>query len=81
MLQSLKDYHIFKKSGKYVKNRPELKTIIDNYEIFGVYNPLAWDNSIGDCNMKTNDSFIFSLKNGNNQNSILSRVINNIQAL
>ncbi|RHZ73734.1 hypothetical protein Glove_229g77 [Diversispora epigaea] len=46
-------------------------------EIFGGYNPLAWDNSVtgifGDF-METNDSFIFSLKNGNIQNSILSRV-------
>ncbi|RHZ79188.1 hypothetical protein Glove_151g164 [Diversispora epigaea] len=45
-------------------------------EIVGGYNPLAWDNSIRGRKMKTNDSFIFSLKNGNIQNSILSRVIN-----
>ncbi|RHZ83785.1 hypothetical protein Glove_87g269 [Diversispora epigaea] len=50
-------------------------------EIFGGYNPLAWDNSVGDCYMETNDSFIFSLKNGNIQNSILSRVINSNGAL
>ncbi|RHZ70445.1 hypothetical protein Glove_271g7 [Diversispora epigaea] len=52
-------------------------------EILGGYNPLAWDNtkktiySWGAPNYnwkKTNDSFIFSLKNGNVQNSILSRV-------
>ncbi|RHZ53635.1 hypothetical protein Glove_440g9 [Diversispora epigaea] len=44
-------------------------------EILGGYNPLAWDNSkTQDTYMKTNDSFIFSLKNGNIQNSILSRV-------
>ncbi|RHZ76365.1 hypothetical protein Glove_198g99 [Diversispora epigaea] len=48
-------------------------------EIVGGYNPLAWDNSRG--YMSTNDSFIFSLKNGNNQNSILSRVTNQSQAL
>ncbi|RHZ85552.1 hypothetical protein Glove_64g42 [Diversispora epigaea] len=43
-------------------------------EIVGGYNPLTWDNL--KCGwMKTNDSFIFSLKNGNIQNSILSRVI------
>ncbi|RHZ73791.1 hypothetical protein Glove_229g44 [Diversispora epigaea] len=46
-------------------------------EIFGGYNPLAWNNSVtgifGDF-METNDSLIFSLKNGNIQNSILSRV-------
>ncbi|RHZ89680.1 hypothetical protein Glove_13g151 [Diversispora epigaea] len=42
-------------------------------EILGGYNPLAWDNSNGKW-MKTKDSFIFSLKNGIIQNSILSRV-------
>ncbi|RHZ45962.1 hypothetical protein Glove_641g10 [Diversispora epigaea] len=49
-------------------------------EILGGYNPLAWDNTC-DINvlssngkwMETKDSFIFSLKNGNIQNSILSR--------
>ncbi|RHZ46457.1 hypothetical protein Glove_621g26 [Diversispora epigaea] len=46
-------------------------------EIIGGYNPLTWDNTYnGELNkwMKTNNSFIFSLKNGNIQNSILSRV-------
>ncbi|RHZ86508.1 hypothetical protein Glove_50g45 [Diversispora epigaea] len=45
-------------------------------EIFGGYNPLAWDNSniVSSKWMKTYDSFVFSLKNGNIQNSILSRV-------
>ncbi|RHZ86346.1 hypothetical protein Glove_52g149 [Diversispora epigaea] len=43
-------------------------------EIIGGYNPSAWDNSTGGRKIKTNDSFIFSLKNGNIQNSILSRV-------
>ncbi|RHZ83864.1 hypothetical protein Glove_87g184 [Diversispora epigaea] len=42
-------------------------------EIVGGYNPLAWDNLKSGW-MKTNDSFIFSLKNGNVQNSIPSRV-------
>ncbi|RHZ51197.1 hypothetical protein Glove_482g65 [Diversispora epigaea] len=42
-------------------------------EIVGGYNPLTWDNSTR-AYMETNDSFIFSLKNGNIQNSILSRV-------
>ncbi|RHZ76272.1 hypothetical protein Glove_199g155 [Diversispora epigaea] len=43
-------------------------------EILGGYNPLVWDaNTSGRWN-KTDDSFIFSLKNGNIQNSILSRV-------
>ncbi|RHZ70431.1 hypothetical protein Glove_271g13 [Diversispora epigaea] len=43
-------------------------------EILGGYNPLAWDANINGSWGKTNDSFIFSLKNGNIQNSILSRV-------
>ncbi|RHZ73753.1 hypothetical protein Glove_229g81 [Diversispora epigaea] len=34
-------------------------------EILGGYNPLAWDNSTEGIYMETNDSFIFSLKNGN----------------
>ncbi|RHZ78470.1 hypothetical protein Glove_164g38 [Diversispora epigaea] len=50
-------------------------------EIIGGYNPLAWDNSISGSDMKTNDSFIFSLKNGNIQNSILSRVKYSSRAL
>ncbi|RHZ85910.1 hypothetical protein Glove_58g74 [Diversispora epigaea] len=50
-------------------------------EIVGGYNPLAWDNLIRGREMKTNDSFIFSLQNGNIQNSILSQVINSSYAL
>ncbi|RHZ86341.1 hypothetical protein Glove_52g145 [Diversispora epigaea] len=50
-------------------------------EIIGGYNPLAWDNSTVGIYMQTNDSFIFSLKNGNIKNSILSRVRNNNEAL
>ncbi|RHZ67589.1 hypothetical protein Glove_300g125 [Diversispora epigaea] len=49
-------------------------------EIIGGYNPLAWDNS-SYTSVETNDSFIFSLKNGNIQNSILSRVTDSIRAL
>ncbi|RHZ89498.1 hypothetical protein Glove_13g131 [Diversispora epigaea] len=46
-------------------------------EILGGYNPLTWDNSNFDGKwMKTKDSFIFSLKNGTIQNSIISRVQN-----
>ncbi|RHZ81649.1 hypothetical protein Glove_117g113 [Diversispora epigaea] len=47
-------------------------------EIIGGYNPLAWDSACyGEYRwMETKDSFIFSLKNGNIQNSILSRVKN-----
>ncbi|RHZ89920.1 hypothetical protein Glove_9g170 [Diversispora epigaea] len=44
-------------------------------EILGGYNPLMWDNTKNDNTyMRTDDSFIFSLENGNIQNSILSRV-------
>ncbi|RHZ66618.1 hypothetical protein Glove_306g80 [Diversispora epigaea] len=42
-------------------------------EIIGGYNPLMWDNTSSGYK-ETKDSFIFSLKNGNIQNSILSRV-------
>ncbi|RHZ54304.1 hypothetical protein Glove_428g32 [Diversispora epigaea] len=51
-------------------------------EIIGGYNPLVWDNTcIDDQWMETNDSFIFSLKNGNIQYSILSRVENTQYAI
>ncbi|RHZ70812.1 hypothetical protein Glove_266g25 [Diversispora epigaea] len=43
-------------------------------EIIGGYNPLAWDKDTDGKWMETKNSFIFSLKNGNIQNSILSRV-------
>ncbi|RHZ88277.1 hypothetical protein Glove_24g70 [Diversispora epigaea] len=47
-------------------------------EILGGYNPLIWDANIANGFFirweKTNDSFIFSLKNGNLRNSILSRI-------
>ncbi|RHZ77485.1 hypothetical protein Glove_177g139 [Diversispora epigaea] len=43
-------------------------------EIVGGYNPLTWDKNTDGKWMETKDSFIFSLKNGNIQNSILSRV-------
>ncbi|RHZ83805.1 hypothetical protein Glove_87g231 [Diversispora epigaea] len=50
-------------------------------EIIGGYNPLAWENTIESRGMKTKDSFIFSLKNGNIQNSILSQVKYSSKAL
>ncbi|RHZ73580.1 hypothetical protein Glove_230g76 [Diversispora epigaea] len=49
-------------------------------EIIGGFNPLAWDKTKGEW-MKTDESFIFSFKDGNIQNSILSRVKNENQAL
>ncbi|RHZ75056.1 hypothetical protein Glove_217g284 [Diversispora epigaea] len=49
-------------------------------EIIGGFNPLAWDkNEIGIMN--TNKSFIFSFKDGNSQDSILSIVKNGKPAL
>ncbi|RIB03422.1 hypothetical protein C2G38_782384 [Gigaspora rosea] len=42
-------------------------------EILGGYNPIGWTKSVY-CYKNCNDSFIFSLKNGTIQNSILSRV-------
>ncbi|RHZ70502.1 hypothetical protein Glove_271g28 [Diversispora epigaea] len=53
-------------------------------EIFGGYNPLLWDavnTGYRDMPEKTDDSFIFSLKNGNMQNSILSIVKENETAI
>ncbi|RHZ70823.1 hypothetical protein Glove_266g11 [Diversispora epigaea] len=43
-------------------------------EIIGGYNPLTWDKNTDGKWIETKDSFIFSLKNGDIQNSILSRV-------
>ncbi|RIB27665.1 hypothetical protein C2G38_2159950 [Gigaspora rosea] len=48
-------------------------------EILGGYNPLVW--KFGGGYGTTTDSFIFSLKNGNMNQSILSRVINPSQAI
>ncbi|RHZ67387.1 hypothetical protein Glove_301g65 [Diversispora epigaea] len=45
-------------------------------EIIGGYNPLTWDKNAYGRWIETKDSFIFSLKIGNIQNSILSRVKN-----
>ncbi|RHZ77966.1 hypothetical protein Glove_168g15 [Diversispora epigaea] len=51
-------------------------------EILGGYNPVKWDNTHLNFKwMETKDSFIFSLKNGNIQNSILSRVKNPQKAI
>ncbi|RHZ81678.1 hypothetical protein Glove_117g244 [Diversispora epigaea] len=52
-------------------------------EILGGYNPLAWSNShtFRSRYKKTKDSFIFSLKNGNIQHSILSKVRNRKNAI
>ncbi|RHZ77642.1 hypothetical protein Glove_174g39 [Diversispora epigaea] len=51
-------------------------------EILGCYNPLAWDKTnLHNKWIETKDSFIFSLKNGDAQNSILSRVKNQQNAM
>ncbi|RHZ75173.1 hypothetical protein Glove_217g148 [Diversispora epigaea] len=49
-------------------------------EILGGFNPLAWNKTRTGC-VKTNKSLIFSFKDGNIQNSILSRVKNEDRAL
>ncbi|RHZ48320.1 hypothetical protein Glove_553g15 [Diversispora epigaea] len=46
----------------------------DKDEIVGGYNPIGWDSNFMNQYSETNDSFIFSLKNENIKNSILSRV-------
>ncbi|RGB27415.1 hypothetical protein C1646_674002 [Rhizophagus diaphanus] len=48
-------------------------------EILGGYNPLEWKTTGKWC--KTNDSFIFSFKNRNIKDAILSNVINTNYAL
>ncbi|RHZ76267.1 hypothetical protein Glove_199g152 [Diversispora epigaea] len=50
-------------------------------EILGGYNPLVWDANTGSRWDRADDSFIFSLKNGNIQNSILSRVKSRVYAI
>ncbi|RHZ89660.1 hypothetical protein Glove_13g211 [Diversispora epigaea] len=56
----------------------------DTDEIIGGYNPIGWDSYLDNPNSqysKTNDSFIFSLKNGNINNFILSRVKDSSKAI
>ncbi|RHZ77482.1 hypothetical protein Glove_177g131 [Diversispora epigaea] len=50
-------------------------------EIVGGYNPSAWDDDYIYKWVITYDSFIFSLKNGNIQNSIISRVKDPLYAI
>ncbi|CAG8694012.1 11698_t:CDS:1 [Acaulospora colombiana] len=50
-------------------------------EILGGYNPIAWDKESPNRKIKTMQSFIFSLNNGVNSKSILSRVNNDDVAL
>ncbi|RHZ89607.1 hypothetical protein Glove_13g230 [Diversispora epigaea] len=46
----------------------------DTDEIIGGYNPIGWNSDFYNRPSETNDSLIFSLKNGNISNSIFSRV-------
>ncbi|RHZ48305.1 hypothetical protein Glove_553g32 [Diversispora epigaea] len=48
----------------------------DTDEILGGYNPIGWNSNLYGKYSTTNDSFIFSLKNRNIKNHILSRVKN-----
>ncbi|RHZ65289.1 hypothetical protein Glove_318g30 [Diversispora epigaea] len=73
---------IFRIQKITIWSKENFLTLKNNEQIrlLEVYNPLAWvcnDNGYNSW-MSTNDSFIFSLKNGNGniQNSILSRVKN-----
>ncbi|RHZ48307.1 hypothetical protein Glove_553g30 [Diversispora epigaea] len=52
----------------------------DTDEILGGYNPIGWNSSTFGFS-ETNDSFIFSLKNGNIENHILVRVKNASKAI
>ena len=55
--------------------------VIEINEILGGYNPLIWDNNTNGCYRETRDSFVFSLKNNNILNSIISRVKNTQYAI
>ncbi|RHZ81827.1 hypothetical protein Glove_117g239 [Diversispora epigaea] len=53
----------------------------DTDEILGGYNPNGWNSNFMSQYSTSNDSFIFSLKNGNIKNNILSRVKNASNAI
>ncbi|RHZ85556.1 hypothetical protein Glove_64g79 [Diversispora epigaea] len=53
----------------------------DKNEVIGGYNPIGWDFNLMEQYSKTDDSFIFSLKNRNIKNSILCRVENPSKAI
>ncbi|RHZ71341.1 hypothetical protein Glove_259g18 [Diversispora epigaea] len=56
------------------KNLLVVVKVKDTDEILGGYNPIGWNCFYSGWYSTTNDSFIFSLKNGNIKNHILSRV-------
>ncbi|RHZ82639.1 hypothetical protein Glove_106g18 [Diversispora epigaea] len=63
-------------------NTVTILKVEDTDEILGGFNPLEWDKTKEENTwVETKDSFIFSLKNGNIQNSILSRVANEENAI
>ncbi|RHZ48302.1 hypothetical protein Glove_553g35 [Diversispora epigaea] len=69
------DYKVFWKLCNLKTNLVVVVKVKDTDEILGGYNPICW-NANAKIYYETNDSFIFSLKNGNIKNHILSRVKN-----
>ncbi|RHZ71360.1 hypothetical protein Glove_259g26 [Diversispora epigaea] len=63
------------------KNLLVVVKVKDTDEILGGYNPICWNCNCSGLFSTTNDSFIFSLKNGNIKNYILSRVKNASNAI
>ncbi|RIB10561.1 hypothetical protein C2G38_178566 [Gigaspora rosea] len=62
------------------KNLMVVIKVKDTDEILGGYNPVGWDKALN-ANKGCKESFTFSLKNGDVQTSILSRVKNPIGAI
>jgi hypothetical protein len=82
LLRGSRDGFTPKKFHELCDGKPNTVTFIKvegTKEILGGYNPLEWDSS--DSWAYTNDSFIFSFKNMNIKNAILSNVINARYAL
>ncbi|RIB16822.1 hypothetical protein C2G38_2188905 [Gigaspora rosea] len=76
------DGKIFHKLCDNIPNTIIVLKVKNSDEILGGYNPLSWKFvNEGDGYIETTDSFIFSLKNGNLKESILSRVINSLYAI
>ncbi|RGB29938.1 hypothetical protein C1646_305445 [Rhizophagus diaphanus] len=74
----------FGKFHEICDNQPRIITIIkvkDCDRIVGGYSPIGWNAAVGDYS-KTRESFIFSFGNSDsNENYILSRVVNEYQAI
>ncbi|RHZ89662.1 hypothetical protein Glove_13g215 [Diversispora epigaea] len=76
--------NVFRNLCDRKKNVVIVAKVKDTDEIIGGYNPIGWDSYLDNPNSqysKTKDSFIFSLKNGNIKNSILSRVKDSSKAI